>query len=248
MRERGNAENNRGGRSREKERRNFKKGRLVPRRVAAGVWEDVSVMAPASLVLSQPAHPRRVPESGAFFRGLLSADQSLQNGLILDQQSRSLENRNLFLAEICQGTRDRFSGSANNLSDFFVGEGHLYAHSVRIRAFSVRPFKQQAGQAFRSAVRQAERANLLVGRLTVAAEVLRRLQAGIAMLLQEAQEIVALDEVQLTGLAGFGRNFVRGSGDGSMQAEQFSGLRDLEDQRLPSLEVVESLTLPLQSI
>jgi hypothetical protein len=43
--------------------------------------------------------------------------------------------------------------------------------------------------------------------------VLRRLQAGIAMLLQEAQEIVALDEVQLTGLAGFGRNFVRGSGD-----------------------------------
>lgn len=59
-------------------------------------------------------------------------------------------------------------------------------------------------------MREPEGSNLLVSGLAIAAEVLSSFQAGIAVLLQEAQEIVALDEIQLAGLCGFGGDLVKG--------------------------------------
>jgi hypothetical protein len=62
---------------------------------------------------------------------------------------------------------------------------------------------------------------------------IRRLHARIAMFAEKLKEIIPLDEVQLAGLPGFGRDLVRGSGDGGMEPEHFARLSDLEDQSLP---------------
>ena len=50
------------------------------------------------------------------------------------------------------------------------------------------PFQEQTRQAFGRGVRQAEAADLLVGGLAILAEMLRGLQAGVAVLLEEGQE------------------------------------------------------------
>src|SRR5450631_167958 len=81
-------------------------------------------------------------------------------------------------------------------------------------------------------MRKPEGADLLVSRLAIFAQMLSGLQTGIAMLLQEAQEIFALDEVQLAGLAGLGGNLVGRSGDSSVQPEYLTRLRNLKNQRL----------------
>ncbi len=54
-----------------------------------------------------------------------------------------------------------------------------------------------------------EAAYLLIGALAIFTQVLRGLQAGIAVVLQKLQKIVALYEVELAGLSGFSSDFVR---------------------------------------
>jgi hypothetical protein len=50
------------------------------------------------------------------------------------------------------------------------------------------------------------------------------------MILQEAEEVFALDEIQLAGLTGFGCDLVGGIGDGGVKSEHFAGLNDFEDE------------------
>jgi hypothetical protein len=52
-------------------------------------------------------------------------------------------------------------------------------------------------------------AYLLIGALAIFTQVLRGLQAGIAVVLQKLQKIVALYEVELAGLSGFSSGFAR---------------------------------------
>src|SRR5271166_6860800 len=79
-------------------------------------------------------------------------------------------------------------------------------------------------------MRQAEAADLLVCSLAILAEMLRGLQASIAVFLEEAQEVVALDEIQLAGLASLGRDLVGRARNRSVHAQNFSRLRDLQDE------------------
>jgi hypothetical protein len=60
-------------------------------------------------------------------------------------------------------------------------------------------------------VRQSKTADLLIRGLAISAQVLRRLQAGISVSLQELQEILTLDEVELARLPGFCGDLVRRS-------------------------------------
>ena len=66
-----------------------------------------------------------------------------------------------------------------------------------------RPLQQQPRQALRRRMGQSQAANLLIGGLAIFAEMLRGLQTGVAMLLQKVEEVIALDEIQLAGLAQF---------------------------------------------
>ena len=51
------------------------------------------------------------------------------------------------------------------------------------------------------------------------------------MFAQEAQEVFPLHEIDLAGIDGFCRHFVRLTGNRGAQSENFAGLNDLEDQR-----------------
>src|SRR5215831_2664268 len=82
-------------------------------------------------------------------------------------------------------------------------------------------------------MRQPQRPDHFVCALAILAEMLGCIQAGISVMLQETKEVVAPDEVQLAGLESFGRKFIRLAGNGRMQAQHFTGLRDAQDQRLP---------------
>jgi hypothetical protein len=61
---------------------------------------------------------------------------------------------------------------------------------------------------------------------------LGRVQAGIRVVLQEFQEIVALDEIELAGLQRFCGQFVRLAGNGSVKAENLASLRDTQNEGL----------------
>jgi hypothetical protein len=81
-------------------------------------------------------------------------------------------------------------------------------------------------------VRKSERTNLLVCRLAVFAQVLSGLQTGIAVFLQEAEEVLALNEVQLAGLSSLGGYLVRRSRDSRVQSKYFARLSNLQNQSL----------------
>src|SRR5271165_323224 len=79
---------------------------------------------------------------------------------------------------------------------------------------------------------QAEAANLLVGGLAIFAQMLRGLQAGVTMRLQEIEEVVALDKIQLARLPGLGRDLIGRAGNRGVHAQNFSRLRNLQDEGL----------------
>src|SRR5579862_8179934 len=78
---------------------------------------------------------------------------------------------------------------------------------------------------------QTQRADHLICILAVLAEMLRRIQASISMVLQKAQEVVALDEIQLAWLQRFCGQFVRLARYSCMQAQHFTRLRNPQNER-----------------
>ena len=67
----------------------------------------------------------------------------------------------------------------------------------------------------------------MAGDVVLFAELFGDFEAGFAMLLEEAEEVVALNEVDLAGIDGFGGEFVGFAGDGGAEAEDFAGFGDL---------------------
>jgi hypothetical protein len=65
-------------------------------------------------------------------------------------------------------------------------------------------------------------------------------------MLQESEKVFAANEIQLARLQRFGGQFVGPARNGGVQPQHFSGLRDPQDQGLPSREVVDNLMRPLQ--
>ena len=136
----------------------------------------------------------------------------------------------MFLSELRQCAGYGFARRSDNLGDLLMRECDLDSHPLGIRPVAVRPLKKKARQSFRRGVRKSERTYLLVCRLAVAAQMLCRFQAGIAMYLEESQEVIPLDEIKLAGLAGLCGDFVWSTGDRGMQSEYLTGLGDLQDQ------------------
>jgi hypothetical protein len=52
------------------------------------------------------------------------------------------------------------------------------------------------------------------------------MQAGVHVIVEEAQHVVPPHEVQLTGLHGFDRQFVGAAGHHGVQAQNFTRFRD----------------------
>src|SRR5262245_18105430 len=82
-------------------------------------------------------------------------------------------------------------------------------------------------------MREPQRPDHLVGGFACVTEVLSRMEAGIAVFLQEIQEVVAFHEVELAGLQGLSRQFVRLSRICCMQSQDFPRACDPNDQSLP---------------
>src|SRR5712692_6877835 len=158
------------------------------------------------------------------------ADESFQASFVADEQCGPAELGELLLAEFTQNPGDRLARGADQLRNFFVGKRNLDANPI-FRTLALRgPLQQQARQLLRNRVREAERADHLIGVLAVLAEMLGGVQAGVPVIVQETQEIVALDEIQLAGLQGFGGELVRLSRHGSVQSQHLARLRYAQDE------------------
>jgi len=78
-----------------------------------------------------------------------------------------------------------------------------------LRAAAPAPVKQESGQFFQRRMREAERAYLHVSRMIVLTEMLGHTEAGFRMLAQEAQEIIFLNEVDLSAFERFRSGFIK---------------------------------------
>src|SRR5260221_3808509 len=58
------------------------------------------------------------------------------------------------------------------------------------------------------------------------------MHAGVGMAVEELEEILTLDEIQLRRLDGLGRHFIGLAENRGTGTENFTRLRDLDDQRL----------------
>ena len=109
------------------------------------------------------------------------------------------------------------------------------------------PLDEELGQLLGGGMREAEGAYFVAGYIVFLAELLGNFEAGFAVLLEEAEEIVALDEIDLAGIDGFGGQFIGLAGDGGAQAENFARLGDLENEGLAVAGADGKFTRPLQS-
>lgn len=72
----------------------------------------------------------------------------------------------------------------------------------------------------------------MAGVVVLFAQLFGNFKAGVAVVLEEAQKIFALDEVHLAGVNGLGGQFVRFSRDSSAKPENLAGLGNFQDQSL----------------
>src|SRR5947209_10956833 len=71
----------------------------------------------------------------------------------------------------------------------------------------------------------------MTGIVVLIAQLLGDFETGIGMVAEEAQKILALDEVDLARVDGFGGQLVGFSGHGSAQAQDFARFGDFQDER-----------------
>src|SRR5689334_332867 len=114
-----------------------------------------------------------------------------------------------------------------------MSQRQLQANSLSgVLAFTG-PLQKQTRQFFRYRMRQAQGPNQFVSVLAIRTQVLGRMQASVTVLLQEAKKILALDEIQLTGLQSLCGQLVRLAGNCGVQAQNFTGIGNPENECLP---------------
>src|SRR5208283_463331 len=160
------------------------------------------------------------------------ADQPFQRSFVANQECGTTKLSQFLVAKFAQDARHGFPRSADQLRNLFVRQRDLDPNAFFGLFAVARPLQKQARQLLRYGVRETERADHFVCGLAILAQVVRGVQAGIGVILQELQEIVALDEIELAWLERFGREFVGLAGNRAMQTENLTGLGNAQDQRL----------------
>ena len=82
-------------------------------------------------------------------------------------------------------------------------------------------------------MRQPDRADHIVGVLTLATDLLSCVQTRIAVLFEEPKKVFPVHKVQLAGLYRLHRRLVRLACENCVQAEDFPRLRDPQDEGFP---------------
>ena len=137
------------------------------------------------------------------------------------------------LLEVSKQPRNGLAGSTNHLRDFFVREGEFEAWLLLHRLAVLRtPLDQQLGELFCRGVRQTERTDLMAGDIVFFAELLRYLETGVAVVLEEVEKVLAFDEIDLAGIDGFGGQLVGLAGNGGTEAKDFAGFGNFENESL----------------
>jgi hypothetical protein len=176
----------------------------------------------------------------------VSCGQLLQGRFIAQNQSGSVQFNPALALESAKCAADGLPGRADQLRHLVVRERQFYADRAVLHAAIGGPLHQEARQLFRSRVVQTDGADYFIGGAAVAAQVLCDVQTGLAMFLDESKETFAADVGHLAGLQRFCGNLMRRAGKNRVQPEDFTGLRDFQDDDLPSLLVLRSFTRPWQ--
>lgn len=158
------------------------------------------------------------------------ANQFFERRLVRDQQGGAAQLREPLVTKLAEHAGHGFTRGTDELGNFLVREGDFDADAVFGLLATVGPFQQQTRQFFRNGVREPQRADHLVSALAILAQVIRRAQARVRVILQKLEEVITLDEVQLTWLQRLGGQLVRLPGYGAVQAQYLTRLRDPQDE------------------
>lgn len=158
------------------------------------------------------------------------ADQLFQRRSVRNHQSRAPQLRELLIAELTQHARDGFAGGTDQLRNLLVRKSNLNPDPILGLLSVAGPLQKQAREFLGNRVREPKGTDHLICTLAVLAQVVRRAETGVGMILKKFQEIVALDEIQLAGLQSLGRQLVGFARNRAMQPQHLSGRGNPEDQ------------------
>src|SRR5258708_26944465 len=71
------------------------------------------------------------------------------------------------------------------------------------------------------------------------------MESGVSVIFEKAQHVFPPDKIELAGLHGFDRQLVPSAGDNRVQAQNFTGLREADDQSLAIARCGRKLRAPL---
>ena len=109
------------------------------------------------------------------------------------------------------------------------------------------PCGKKFGEFLARRLRQVKRPDFVTRVVVFLAELFSDLEACVRMLSEKAKKILALYEVDLTGIDGLGSQFVGLARDGGAEMQNFARFGNFQDQGFPIGRIdMESFTRPLQ--
>lgn len=162
--------------------------------------------------------------------GWLAVDDGFEGLFVFDDEGGAHHLENLLSAEVGEETRDGFAGRADHLGNFFVGESDLDANLTFFFGIIRGPFEEEASEFLAGGMRKADGAHFGDGGMIGFAKLLCDAQCSLTVVFEEAEKFVAPDEIGLGRFNHIGSEFVTCAGDGSGEAENFTGFGDAENE------------------
>jgi len=131
--------------------------------------------------------------------------------------------------EVAQGPRNGLARDAYDLGDLLMRQSHIHANSLIGLAPCRGAFEQEPSHFFFRRARQPNRTDLKASRLVIIADLFGDVRSDVLVVLHQAQERFAFDEVDLARLERLGRDLVRLAGDGAVDADQLTRLGDVQN-------------------
>src|SRR6266536_3928226 len=137
----------------------------------------------------------------------LSPHQPFQCRPVPDEEGGAAQLQHALLLQLTQSSSDCLPRGANQLRQFFVGQGNLQTDRAVGDLSVAGPLQQKPGQLLRNRMRQPNGADHLISGLALVTELLRHMQTRIGVLLNETEKVRAIDKRQLGGLQSLDRKF-----------------------------------------
>src|SRR6185436_1130617 len=152
--------------------------------------------------------------SGVCSCSMSDADHAFQLLFPQDDDGRAFYLDDLLSLEIAEQACDGLARRPDHLRDLLVRQQDLQPDAFRRRLAVLRaPVEEELPEFLAGRLRQAEGADLTLGGLVLLAELLRGMHARLGVRVEKAEEVLALDEIELRRLERLRADFVRAAED-----------------------------------